>query len=42
MHAIKKQSISCLKIIAFLAIFSFMYAINFVLPLENSLLPFSI
>lgn len=40
MHAIKKQSIPCLKIIAFLAIFSLMYAINFVLPLEKSLLPF--
>lgn len=40
MHEIKKQSIPYLKIIAFLAIFSLMYAINFVLPLEKSLLPF--
>ena len=40
MHKIKKQSIPCLKIIAFLAIFSLMYAINFALPLEKSLLPF--
>ena len=40
MRAIKKQSIPCLKIIAFLAVFSLIYAINFVLPLEKSLLPF--
>lgn len=37
---IKKQSIPYLKIIAFLTIFSLMYAINFILPLEKSLLPF--
>ena len=40
MVIIKKQFIPHLKILAFLAIFLLMYAINFVLPLEKSFLPF--
>lgn len=40
MVTVKKQSIPYIKILAFLAIFLLMYAINFILPLEKSLLPF--
>ncbi len=38
MVAIKKQSVPYIKIIAFLAVFLLLYAINFVLPLEKSFL----